>query len=344
MKKDVFYKAIGRIDDDIVANAAMPIKAPIKRNWMKYSAAAACLCLAVLVSIFSLPHLFDNRVPTSPNIPEDAIAKDSRIGFDNKQYVPLSGDLLKKYGFEETVSQSQIGAKLGTVTEGNDTGKEVYAYIPAGSDAVVAMKDGDSYKLYSFFTFKSYENNQDEDMIEYLKVYGIHAYTDIKKVTIDGKELEPDEIETFYNYFSALKNSSDAYFDSLFNGKESSSTIAPDIAPNDKPGLAPDIAPNVNSGLAPDSGYQTDLPVMDEPQVPPVSNEVTLNEQASDTPGAVPGSSGSMGSDALANSHSIVVYGQNGLSFEMKYYPSIEFISRHKVDSDFQSFLKEHLE
>ncbi len=332
MKKDVFYKAIGRIDDDIVAKAAMPIKAPRKRNWMKYSAAAACLCLAVLVSIFSLPHLFDNRVPNSPNIPEDAIALDPRIGFDNKQYVPLSRELLKEYGFEETVSQSQIGAKLGTVTEGNDTGKEVYAYIPAGSDAVVAMKDGDSYKLYSFLNFKSYENNQDEDMIEYLKVYGIHAYTDIKKVTIGGRELEPDEIETFYNYFSALKNSSDAYFDSLFNGKDSSKNVAPDIAPN------------IDPSLAPDSGNQTNMPVIDEPQVPPVSNEVTINEQASDTPGAVPGSSGSMGSDALSNSHSIVVYGQNGLSFEMKYYPDIEFISRHKVDSDFQVFLKEHLE
>ena len=332
MKKDVFYEAIGRIDDDIVDKAASSIKAPGKRNWMKYSAAAACLCLAVLVSIFSLPHLFDNRVPNSPGIPEDAIAQDPRIGFDNKQYVPLSADLFKKYGFEETVSQSQIGAKLGTVSEGNDTGKEVYVYLPAGSDAVVALKDGDSYKLYSFFTFKSYENNQDEDMIEYLKVYGIHAYTDIKKVTIGGRELEPDEIETFYNYFSALKNSSDAYFNSLFNGKESIKNVAPDIAPN------------VNPGLAPDSGYQTDLPVMDEPQVPPASNEVTINEQASDTPGSVAGSTGSMGSDALANSCSIIVYAQNGLSFEMRYYPNIEFISRHKVDSDFQVFLKEHLQ
>ena len=49
-------------------------------------------------------------------------------------------------------------------------------------------------------------------------LYGIHSAADIQKVLIGGRELETSKIGEFYTYFSALKNSSAGYFESLKGG------------------------------------------------------------------------------------------------------------------------------
>lgn len=154
---------------------------------------------------------------------------------DNRHYILLTDDLREDYGLPATVDESDIGEKITDIGSSPDkslTGRGVYRYVPAGCEAVVAVRKDEGYQLYRFFTFESYNNNQDEDAIEYLKLYGINSAEDIARIRFIGhsersKELgitdirgeitDREGVTRFYEYFSALKNSSDKYFDKLFN-------------------------------------------------------------------------------------------------------------------------------
>jgi hypothetical protein len=153
----------------------------------------------------------------------------------NRHYVLLTDDLREDYGLPAAVDEGDIGEEIADIGSSPDkslTGRGVYRYVPAGGEAVVAVRKDDGYQLYRFFVFESYNNNQDEDAIEYLKLYGINSAEDIAKIRFIGhsersKELGVTDIRgeitgregimRFYEYFSALKNSSDKYFDRLFN-------------------------------------------------------------------------------------------------------------------------------
>ncbi|HHY64338.1 MAG TPA: hypothetical protein GX501_04770 [Clostridiaceae bacterium] len=167
---------------------------------------------------------------------EDAAAPMvNQFKMDGRHYIILSDDLRAEYGFPQQISEGDIGEHITTITDSVDPsliGCEVYRYKPAGSEAVVAVKKGDEYLYFRFFTFESYINNQDEDAIEYLRIYGINSAEDIAKIHFivhsDISKLEGrmdvraeltgrDEISRFYDYFSVLKNSSDRYFEKLFN-------------------------------------------------------------------------------------------------------------------------------
>jgi len=241
----------------------------------------------------------------------------NQFQIDDKHYILLSDDLKEEYGFPATVNESDIGEKIADIAKSPDKsliGSEVYKYIPAGGEAVVAVKKDNEYQLFRFFTFESYNNNQDEDSVRYLELYGINKADDIAKVQfighseesklqgrtdIKGEITDRDEIARFYSYFSALKNSSDKYFDRLFNysGVESGNkgievdtavpdVTAPDIVAPDNaasppvaepdlisPDAAPDITPDnavspdgagTNMAAPDQKGYGEDLPVTTE--------------------------------------------------------------------------------
>lgn len=307
MNKEVLYEAIGQIDDDIIEKTARPKKTSREPIWIKYGVAAACLCLVVAGSIRFLPQLWNSGVPPySQNTPENAAALDPSIYFEDRQYLPLDAERMQAFGFSGEISGDKIGAKLGEVSQGNNAGKEVYAYLPAGCEAVVAVKNGTAYSLYAFSAFESYLRNQDEDMEAYLQLYGIHSAADIQKVLINDRELETSKIREFYTYFSALKNSSDGYFENLKNNST---------------GATPPSDRNSN----------TNMPLLEAPVAP-----------ASGTAGTSEGSE--PGSNALADAHIIKVYASRGLYFEMPYYPRIGYISRHQVSGDFQAFLAQFLQ
>ena len=280
MKKETLWEAIGQIDDDLIAEAGSWQK-KCRTSYRPWVLTAACLTLfvmAALPAVLSLP---------SPSTPEIALsstdwAEDPSILFQGKQYYPCSDDDYQKYELSAEVSLAQIGDFLGTVPQ---NGKEIYTYLPTRCDAVIAVKEEDSYTLYTFSSFASYNQNQDENAAAYLELYGIHSANDIKKITIDSAVLSSEEVKTFYQFFSVLQNDSDAYFDAL---------------------TAPEQ--NISSALS----------------------------DTSNTPSQ-------SGTNALSRSHRIVIYANNGLFFETDYYPNIQFISRHKVEPNFQRFLTDCL-
>jgi hypothetical protein len=203
----------------------------------------------------------------------------NQFRLDDRHYIQLHEELREEFDLPAHVTEEHIGDKIAEIQSTPDEsliGLEVFEYIPAGGEAVVAVKKEDGYQLFNFFTFESYNNNQDEDAIAYLKLFGINGPEDIKtvqlieyseeskiegKLNIVGELTGSDEINQFYKYYSVLKNASDKYFEKLFGYQPSSDpgNVTTDPAPDmDIEMSAPDAGAAPDAGSAPDTDIAPD--------------------------------------------------------------------------------------
>ena len=300
---------------------------------------------------------------------------------DDRHYILLTDELRNDFGLPSEIKEGDIGEKLTDITVSPDeslTGREVYRYVPAGCEAVVAVKGDDGYRLFRFFTFESYNSNQDEDAVEYLELYGINSAEDISKVLLIGhseqgkmsgvddiREItDRSEIEQFYGYYSVLKNNSDKYFDRLFNYNGTgtgNSSVGVDIAERERMAAAEPAGP-----IEPDAaGFGSDMPMEIAPAAPdtPVSANVQapadapvpqkpsatvdpsagiVTDMGGGASGSVHGSTGSAG-NALDLPITIRIYNRNGIYFDSVYYRNIGFINRYEVSDEFAAFLNARL-
>lgn len=318
---------------------------------------------------------------------EDAAAPVlNQFQIDDRNYIVLSDDLRTSYGFPDAVGESDVGDRIATVQKGPDKsliGCNVYRYIPAGSEAVVAVKKDNTFMLFKFFAFESYLNNQDEDAAAYLKTYGIKNAGDIAKVSfighseksklegrtdIRGEITDRDEIARFYNYYSVLKNASDKYFDKLFSGigtdggkagakadsgKTSGeykdapdSVVAPDDAAPDENGFSETSPPELQD---PDesAAYANDTPAKAVTSAVPPEAQPAVPPQGTTDKGDTGGGSTepSQGAvgDKLSNSVTIRIYNQSGVYYDSEYYLNIGFISRYEVGNEFAAFMESYI-
>ncbi len=314
---------------------------------------------------------------------EDAVAPLlNQFQLGDKHYILLTDDLRADYGLPASVDESDIGEKITDIKTSPDEsliGGEVYSYIPAGGEAIVAVKKDNEYQLFRFFTFESYNNNQDEDAVEYLLLYGIEKADDIAKIQfighseesklqgrmdIIGEITDRDEIAQFYSYYSVLKNSSDRYFDKLFNFSDTGSangdievdSAAPDVAvPPDQIHYGEDKPMN-SASEQPDVAVDLPAAISDKGEVQAVPGDTPI---AKDTPASVEPShgmmdmgdtgSGSSGSnqgtaiEALSNLVTIRIYNQKGIYYDSVYYINLGFISRYEISKEFADFMSRYL-
>lgn len=328
--------------------------------------AIPALVLAVVfaggILAYGLKGIFFNHGPRNDGSPQtaDMIGEDAASGredmaapmlnqfqIDDRQYI-LTSDYVQEFGFPAVIDDKDIGQKIATIEKSPDKsliGCEVFRYIPAGSEAVVAVKRNNEYVLFRFFTFESYINNQDEDAIEYLKLYGIEGPEDISKIrfivydeksklegytNVRGEITDRNEIANFYNFYSVLKNSSDKYFEKLFgyNGAGYSRDVEIDSAyPADMPAVGSDtpVSAIIDRG---------------EGDVSAASGGIAgIGETGA---GAVAPSQGSAG-NALAYPVAIRIYNQNGVYYESMYYRNISFISRYEITAEFAAFIESYI-
>lgn len=348
--------------------------------------------MAVSILFYKTSPLFqrENANTSQPGLAEPGLVTDSdaredmaapllnEFTFNNRHYYLMSDEMRSEFGFPARIDENDIGEKLATITKAADQsliGREVYGYKPAGCEAVVAVKKDDSYLLFQFLSFESYNNNQDEDAIEYLKLYGINKAEDIAKIQfivyseqsklegrldISGEITDLNDITRFYNFYSVLKNSSDKYFELLFNqrpgvvsGRDVEVDIqAPDVAP--PPETAPDavdpvkyvppILPEAQTAETAD-----DMPLKREEYSSgdtPVSSDSGMVDMGDTVPntgvGQVAPSQGA-GTDALDNPVGIRIYNQSGVFFDTYYYRNIGFISRYEISQEFADFLRNYI-
>lgn len=314
---------------------------------------------------------------------EDMIAPlVNQFQIEDKHYTLLSDDLKAEYGFSIQIDESDIGDRITTIKNSVDPsliGGEVYRYEPAGAEAVVAVKKDDSYRLFKFFNFESYNNNQDEDVVEYLKLYGIKSAEDIAKIQfivhseqskiegkidVKGELTDRDEISQFYGYYSILKNSSDKYFDRLFNYKpdvDKGIDVEADV-PNQYNPVPPDAGQEIIQPSNPGSidpipdhiGFAEDMPMIKEDNGetgvvngtrPVLKDEPKGMMDMGGTESNVGSTAPSQGSagNALANPVTVRIYNHSGLYFDTMYYRNIGFISRHEVNKEFADFMEGYI-
>lgn len=286
---------------------------------------------------------------------EDCIAPiTNQFKIDDKTYILLSDEYKANVNFPLTITADDLGEKITTINSSVDAslkGRDVYDYKPAGSQAIVAVKKGDEYKLFKFLAFDSYNNNQDEDAAVYLELYGIKSASDIAKIqfighseqaklsgTMDLKAEITDkaDITKFYDFYSIIKNSSDKYFEKLYNYR--SQNVNTDEVPPDY------IA---------EGG--TDEPVKSSNSTGKIeyAQDTVIGAQTADIPQRLPyptkdigqtaPSSGSGAANMLSDSVTMRIYNQSGVYFEAEYYMKFGFISRHEVNSEFSSFLANYI-
>ncbi|WP_326511582.1 hypothetical protein [Clostridium intestinale] len=280
---------------------------------------------------------------------EDNIARvTNQFKIENKTYNILSEGEKAEFKFPNTINNKDIGDKLTTISTSVDEsliGKEVYRYIPAGCDGIVAVKVDNEYKLFKFFWFDSYINNKDEDTKAYLELYGINKGEDISKIqfikngnSIINEITDKSRILEFYNYYSIIPDSSDKYFNKLFNYKKSKEQVVPEVK-NEPKELPPDYKDNTSSS---NTITFNNIEEVKEIQIPIEVDMIMNTNEIKDTQNSTPSYEGSVG-DALGNSVTIRIYNQKGVYFTSEYYPNISFISRHEVNADFKKILDEYV-
>ncbi len=317
----------------------------------------------------------NNTAQDMDAIREDYVAKvENQFQIDNKHYILLTDEQRIDFGLPADIREEDIGELIIAITKSVDerlTGKSVYEYLPAGGRAVVAVGTDDGYRLFRFFSFESYLQNEDEDAAEYLKLYGINSPSDIDRIEFiriseEGKQegynnaagiiKDAEGVEKFYGYFSVLKNSNKEYFDRLFNysvidtgddaraGTMPAETNPPliDYAEDMPLVQDPDAPVSNTSGVAPDAsdtGYEGRDPDRDK-----IVTDVPTKADAGggSMPSSIEGSQGRAG-NALDNSVFIRIYNKQGVYYETIYYPNIGFISRYKVSKDFAEILKTYM-
>lgn len=368
-----------------------------KRIYMPFGLQRAVPALAVVVIIagglltFNLAGRYNNNLSNgnkpgvadySRDVQEDAVAPLlNQFQFGNRYYILLTDDLRKDFGLPSSIDESDIGEKIGDITASVDSsliGVEIYSYIPAGCEAVVAVKKDNEYRLFRFFSFESYNRNQDEDAAEYLKLFGIKTSDDIAKIQFIGYSEQGkiqgytdiiaeltgrDEIADFYKFYSVLKNSSDKYFETLFNFRSQYTgdvevdyavpdNMDPELTAPDRTGGAADVMHDIiterermaeDLPLATDGNSSSvrsaDTPVTDRPSSPGYPNMVDTGNTGS---GEVQPSQGSAGY-ALENWVTIRIYNRKGIFYDSPYYRNIGFISRYEVNEEFREILEGYI-
>lgn len=303
---------------------------------------------------------------TRENMPRDSIGREDmaieirnqfRIG--NRHYILLSEWEREQLNLSKTITSADIGEKIATITDSIDgelKGLNVYKFLPTGGEVIVAVRRNDVYELFRFFSFESYQYNKDEDMITYLHLYGIHSPADISKIQFIGQNeaskirgqiniiveiTDMANIEEFFNLFSVLKDSSDKFFEKIYNYRKRIQEIPsdPKDLPSDprrsgaiepgKPGAAEGSEPILGILPAPDS----DDPVDDSDQ----DQEAIFDRGG---PGQWTEPSEGTIDNALFDAIIIRIYNQQGMPFETVYYPNMGFISRHQVSKELEVFLR----
>jgi len=299
----------------------------------------------------------------------------------NRHYILLTDDLREEFRLPAVIDEKDIGEKIGIIEKSIDSsliGSEIYGYIPAGCEAIVAVKIDNEYKLFRFFSFESYNSNRDEDAVEYLKLYGINNAEDIAEIylishseqgkiqgytDIVAKLTDRKEIADFYRFYSALKDSSDKYFDTLFNYRSNytdgaeTGYAAPGIA--DPELYAPDrtggTGETVTDIIKERDSIAEDLPLIKDNDNngvqsadTPVSNRQSeagfsgYTDMGNTGSGEVSPSHGSAGY-ALENFITIRIFNQNGIYYDSPYYRNIGFISRYELNEEFREFLEGYI-
>ena len=215
MTNEKILDAIGGINGKAVQDAKASKHSKSKR-WVRWCAAAACLCLAAGIAIPVLRH----KGGSDHQDPLQAIAA---FAFNGKLYEAVEApEILEKYGLPAEITEDMAGDHVSYLrSDGGDgyectpmeTDIELYRYSPAASDGVYVLRDGETWYAALFCNFYQFDSNTNRSLTELYRVYGIESADDITSITemdnnnkneIGTPVVGRQEISEFYNMTIAL--------------------------------------------------------------------------------------------------------------------------------------------
>ena len=102
MKKEELFNIIGEVDEQKVAAAGMAMNTKKKSRpvWVKWGAMAACLCLAVIITLQHIPTSDDKNIPIhAPQLPGTEEYHSGKVVPAGQTNVYLNGDVVMKIAF-----------------------------------------------------------------------------------------------------------------------------------------------------------------------------------------------------------------------------------------------------
>lgn len=213
MNREDLYRAIGAVDDDVLAQSEAR-----KRGWRKW--AAACLCLCVLGAV-SILHLKGGGQ-------DSAVQAIAALEYGGCCYEVCDLDwVLEKYGLPGRITADMAGEHLAWLRRDGAAYKEaaartdieLYQYAPAPCRGVCVVREGESYLAALFCNFRLDDGESAVPLSELYRVYGLNAAEDIASIAGAKTVTEPEALAAFYNLTVALESEgNDAFQAAVFGG------------------------------------------------------------------------------------------------------------------------------
>lgn len=162
------------------------------------------------------------------------------LKYNNAIYELLDNEYLEKIGFDNDITETDLGEKLITINANiiNDSNKEylgcnVYEYKPVKSLGLIVVDKQGEYELFGFCNFIDTDDIK-TDAIQNLKVFNVTSSVDILSIDIINpynknilgitkpkilKNITDSEIiKKFYNEYKNMKDVGRDFYNEAFKG------------------------------------------------------------------------------------------------------------------------------
>jgi hypothetical protein len=226
MKEKRILNTLEKVDEKYIEDAA-PAKQKYKKTvWVRWIAAAACLCLAVGVAVPRLTDMFHNKsgVPYQTHDGSDSLVQEiSALEFNGAYYEATDiPEALERYGLPTAITENMAGKHLsylepnsgaGYKESATETDIELLEYAPASCRGVYVIRAGSKYLAALFCNILALDDNTSTELETLYGFYGIESSDDIASITevswnrdkaVGNAVTEKSEIAAFYEISSSL--------------------------------------------------------------------------------------------------------------------------------------------
>ncbi len=240
MKDHDLLEAVGGINEKFINNASTIKAKKSKKEYFKWIAAVACLCV-VVISIPFINRVFQEKGNHDPAVNEgnDSLVEDMRnLEFNGAYYEATDiPEVLERFGLPSAISESMCGKHIAYLASDGGVGYkeaveetdiELLEYLPAPCRGVYIIKDGEKYYAALFCNIIQLDENQAAEMDTLYQFYNVHNAEDIANIaevdwnrnSITGSTItERTEIENFYDLSKMLEGFGNADFQGMvFDG------------------------------------------------------------------------------------------------------------------------------
>lgn len=188
MKKGNVFGAMEYVDAELIDEAETYKGERKKKIWVRWCAAAACLCLIAAVFPLISDVLHRKGESTDQHDGVEAIAAYKHNGAfyeftDNRK-------VLEKYGLPGKITEESAGEHLGWLEKNGagyqdcvrETEIELYSYAPHPCDGVLVIRDGDRYGAALFCNHILPDDNSCVEFSEIYRTYGVEKAEDILSI------------------------------------------------------------------------------------------------------------------------------------------------------------------